>query len=91
MFGTSVDIFVGSFPPLKFDVNNDSVVEFGVGDLIASNDVPKVVGRVDTSSVQAVLKICSARNYQPANFFEIRSKLWHNCGMRVWGVIYKTS
>jgi hypothetical protein len=71
-FGTSVDVFVGRNPPLKFDVTPESVVDFGIGDLIASNDVVKVVGRIDTSAVYAVLKVCSSQNFKPANFFDIR-------------------
>ena len=71
-FGPSIDIFVGLNPPLKFDVTPESVVSFGIGDLIASTDVVKVVGRIDTSSVYAVLKVCSAQNFKPANFFDIR-------------------
>ena len=68
----SVDVFVGSFPPLKFDVNHDSVVQFGIGALIASKDIVKIVGRIDTSAATSVLKICAAMNYNPANFFDIR-------------------
>ena len=71
-YGTSVDVYVGDHLPLKFDVNSDSVTRFGIGDLIASNDVTKIVGRIDTSPIQSVLKICSSANYKPANFFDIR-------------------
>ena len=74
-FGNSVDIFCGAFPPMKIDVNAQSVVDFGVGDLMASTDVAKIVGRIDTSSVQAVLRTCVAQNYKLANFFEIRSEI----------------
>jgi len=34
-FGTSVDIFVGRNPPLKFDVNPNTVVDYGIGDLVS--------------------------------------------------------
>ena len=39
---------------------------------IASRDVTKIVGRIDTNSMTSVLKSCSAQNYKPANFFDIR-------------------
>jgi hypothetical protein len=33
--GTSIDIFCGENPSLKFDVNPESVVEMGIGDLVS--------------------------------------------------------
>ena len=49
-FGVTLDVFVGYHPPLKFEVIPSTISRFGLGKLLSSPDVPKIVGRIDSSS-----------------------------------------
>jgi len=50
-FGVTLDVFVGFQPPLKFEVTNETIQEFGLGRLLASPDIPKIVGRIDSNCI----------------------------------------
>ncbi len=67
----SLEMFPCRYPCLKFNVSFESVSKGGLGELLASPDVVKVVTRIDTNNVYAALRACSTANFRPANFFDL--------------------
>ncbi len=50
-FGVTLDVFVGRHPPLRFEVLPATISGFGLGKLLSSPDVVKIVGRIDSCSL----------------------------------------
>ena len=68
----NVEIFVGVHPVLKIQFNPESL-DHGLGDLIASSSIVKIISRLDTDTVYQALRMSSSSGFKPANFFDLGS------------------
>ena len=70
--GICLELYVGMHPVIKLLVTPISV-ENGIGDLMSSNDIVKIVPRLDSDNVHQALKIVLANGYEPSNFFDLNA------------------
>jgi hypothetical protein len=71
--GSFIEVFAGCYPSFKFSLSTETITLGGIGDLMASTDVIKIVGRIDTNNAYSALKQVSALGYKPQNFFDVNT------------------
>ena len=68
----SINLFTGKHPVLKFQVNSDTIKN-GLGDLMSSNTIVKVVPRIGVNIVYEALRLFTKHGFTPVNFFDLSS------------------
>jgi hypothetical protein len=85
-------VFVNkNYPAVKFLLDNIIVTKGKIGDLLASDEVIKVVSRVDTLHVNAALRILTANGIRARNFLDISVALKANDYWLYGKSIFKSS
>jgi hypothetical protein len=67
-----MELFVGTHPVLKFRITQESV-EHGIGELIASSNIVKIVARLDTDNVYQAFRMLSLLGFKPSNIFDLNT------------------
>ena len=68
----SLELFTGRHPILKFKVSQDTI-ENGLGEILASRNIVKIVPRLDTNVVQQALRIAASFGFKPISFFDLNA------------------
>ena len=68
----SINLFTGKHPVLKFQVNSDTITN-GLGELMSSNSIVKVVPRIGVNIVYEALRLFTKHGFTPVNFFDLCS------------------
>merc|ERR1712150_423038 len=68
----SLELFTGTHPTLKFKLSSETV-QCGLGEILASDQIVKVVPRLDTDNVHQALRLAASNGFKPMNFFDLNS------------------
>jgi hypothetical protein len=71
--GSVIEVFAGRYPSFKFSLSTDTITLGGIGNLMASPNVLKIVGRIDGNNVFSALRQVSALGFKPQNFFDVNT------------------
>lgn len=68
---STIELYFGQSPSVKILLTGEILTDGGLGRLLSSNQVVKIVFRLDVSSVHTALNICSQHGVELNNVFEI--------------------
>ena len=68
----SLELFTGTHPTLKFQISRDTI-ENGLGEIFASEDIVKVVPRLDSNNVHQGIRMAASYGFKPVNFFDLNA------------------
>ena len=65
-----VEMFVGMHPKMKFLLTPETI-NAGIGKVMASNEIVKIIPRIDTDQVSRALCLINTHGYKTANVFDL--------------------